>query len=92
MKLIEIIRNLDTIDTGQTIYAAEPWTPSSEAIPVREPEAGNLPAEAQRLGLRYFLEVSVARDFLDGWVSNLGAHSTDEQKCARLIQYAVNDA
>jgi hypothetical protein len=92
MKLIEVIRDLDTLDDEGTIYAAQPWTANSEAVVAREPGAGGLPSEAKRLALKYFLEVSVARDFLKGWEENIGAHPTLQQECARIIKYASTDA
>lgn len=92
MKLIEVIQNLDSLDGESTIYAAEPWTENSEAIVAREPESGGLPTEAEKLGLKYFLEVFIARDFLEGWMSNLDAQPTLQEKCARLIKYSMTDA
>ena len=68
MTLLEAVRDLDSLDEGSTIYAAEPWAEGSQAIVASEPDAGGLPAEAQKLGLKYFLEVFVAREFLEGWV------------------------
>jgi RHS repeat-associated protein len=92
MKLIEAIRSLDALDEESTMYAAEPWTENSEAIVAREPESGGLPADAEKLGPKYFLEVFIARDFLEGWMSNLDAQPTLQQKRARLIKYAITDA
>lgn len=92
MKLIEAIRDLDSLDEESTIYAAEPWTENSEAIVAREPEVRGLLSEAERLGLKYFLEVFIASEVLEGWMSNLDAQPTLQQKCARLIKYAITDA
>jgi len=92
MKLVEAIEGLDSFDEGDTIFAAEPWTPESEAIVVREPDSGGLPTEAQRRELRYFIEVFIAREFLQGWLTSVTGSPTQEQKCARLIQYAITDA
>jgi len=92
MKLIDVIRQISALDESSTIYAAEPWNPSSEAIVAPEPETGGLPVEAQSLGLKYFLEVFIARDFLEGWLENENSEPTDIQKCKRLIEYAINDA
>ncbi len=92
MKLIELIRDLESLDEEDTIYAAEPWNDDSEAIVAREPDAGGLPPEAERKGLKYFLEVFVARDFAADWSSELGARPSVQQKCARLIEYAATDA
>jgi hypothetical protein len=42
--------------------------------------------------MEYFLEVFIAREFLEDWRTNLEAEPTLEQKCARLIKYATDDA
>ncbi len=92
MTLIEAIRDLDSFDEEATIYAAEPWTETSTVLIAPELAAGGLPTEAAKLGLKYFLEVFIARDFLEGWTGNLKAEPTLEEKCARLIKYAITDA
>ena len=92
MSLGEAVSQLDSLDNESTIYAAEPWTENSKAIVEREPESGGLPRIAQNLGLKYFLEVFVARDFLDGWIANLETEPGDAEKSDRLIQFAINDA
>jgi hypothetical protein len=83
---------LDSLDEGGTLYAAEPWAEDSQAVVAPEPDHGGLPADAQKLGLKYFLEVFIARDFLEAWVTNLGREPTLQEKCSRLIQYAITDA
>lgn len=92
MMLIEAVRDLDSLDEERTIYAAEPWTENSKVVVAPEPESGGLPAEAEKHGLKYFLEVFIARDFLDGWKANLSKKPTLQEQCARLIQYAITDA
>ncbi len=92
MKLIEAIRDLDSLDEEGTIYASPPWAEKSEAIVAHQPETSGLPIEAERLGLTYFLEVFIARDFVESWMANLDAQPTLKEKCARLIQYAATDA
>ena len=92
MTLLDAINTLDDLDEVSTIYAAEPWAENSKAIVAQEPASGGLPAEAEKLGLKYFLEVFIARDFLDDWKGSLDEEPTLQEKCARLIQYAINDA
>lgn len=92
MTLIEVIENLGTLDEESTIYAGEPWTEISTVIVAQEPSDGGLPQDAEMLGLKYFLEVSIARDFLEDWVSSLETEPSLSEKCARLIQYAIKDA
>ena len=90
--LMEVIRALDSLDTECTVYAAEPWTQVSAAVVAREPESGGLPEEVKRRGLRYFLEISIARDLLEDWSAHSGVKPTLQQKVERLIEYAISDA
>jgi hypothetical protein len=92
MTLIQAVQNLETLNNESTIYAAQPWTANSVVIVAPEPESGGLPAEAEKQGLKYFLEVFIARDFLEDWKANLDAEPSPQEKCARLIQYAITDA
>lgn len=91
MTLIKLMQKLETFDNESTIYAAKPWTENSKALALHEPESGELPSEAKKLGLNYFLEVSIARDFLEDWTVSLDTAPTSQEKCLRLIQYATND-
>ena len=92
MKLIDAIRDINALDEESTIYAAEPWGADSEVIVAREPESRGLPSHAQQLGLKYFLEVFIARDFLADWLTTLVEPPTLLQKCERLVTYARTDA
>ena len=90
--LLEVIQKLDSFDAESTIYAAKPWTRDAKAMIAMEPVTGGLPAAVAAAGLQYFLEVFISRDVLEGWATNLKKPPTSEEKCERLIQYAVNDA
>lgn len=83
--LIEAVDGLDMLDEDSTIYASAPWTENSEVIVAPEPQSGGLSKRAEDLGFSYFLEVSVAREFLKGWISNLGRIPNATEKAARLI-------
>jgi hypothetical protein len=90
MKLIEAVQKLATLDGDLTIYARDPWTPSSDARLAVEGSEDEKKTMTE--GLRYFLEVFVAREFLEDWKPTQKNLPTDEQSCARLIGYATNDA
>lgn len=92
MTLDEIVRRLDEFDPESTIFAATPWTSSSGAVLSMQPDPRQIPDEAKLLGLRYFMEVFVAQDFLADWESLLISKPTDQERCDRLISYAINDA
>ena len=93
MKLIQIVGDLacfDTDDTESTIYASEPWTTDCDAIVA--PESKVPPAVIERLNMKYFLEVFIARDFLDDCTASLEKPPTLQERCSRLIHYAIYDA
>lgn len=91
MNLAEVAERLREFDGDDTIYASQPWTEASAAIVVPEPASGGLPAAADKAGLKYFLEVSIAREVVEDWIS-AGQDTGSLAICQRLIQYAVNDA
>jgi hypothetical protein len=91
MTLSEAVDRLGEFDSGDTIYAALPWTENSPAVVAPEPEAGGMPVEATQHGLAYFLEVNVASEFLEDWKRSQ-ARPSAQAMCRRLIAYAVNDA
>lgn len=92
MKLLNIVTNLSTFPAEATIYAESPWKPESKAIVAAEPETGELPLEARKNGLQYFLEISIAKDFIEGWLGHQKEVPSIEQQCQRLIHYATYDA
>ncbi len=92
MRLLEVVCSLDSLDDALTVYASEPWTPQSEVLLLREPGDGDLPAEATLRDLVYFLEVFVAKEFVEGWEGTTQTRPSPDEKCRRLIQYARNDA
>lgn len=63
MKLIDVVGELASFDSENTIYASEPWTRDCEAIVA--PESAMPPVTLERLKMKYFLEVLIARDFLE---------------------------
>lgn len=56
------------------------------------PKSNMPPAMVEQLNMKYFLEVFIARDFLNDWATSLEKPQTLEEECARLIHYAINDA
>ncbi|MXO66718.1 hypothetical protein GRI91_13210 [Altererythrobacter endophyticus] len=92
MTLENVAARLSEFDQTYTIYAAEPWTATSFAFVGYEPDEGGLPPEALKLGLSYFLEIAIANDVVDGWISTQEHQPGNAMTCQRLIDYAVNDA
>lgn len=88
----EIIAHLSELDPDETIYALEPWTEKSPAIVVVPPEEGDLPEEAIRAGMAYFLEVFIALEVIEDWLPAQDEPPTPGAICSRVIEYAINDA
>lgn len=92
MTLVEAVERLGEFDINDTIYAAVPWTEHSEVVVAPEPKPGSLPTEAAERGLKYFIEVNIAIDFLEDWIRSLKRKPATLEMCQRLIQYATSDA
>jgi hypothetical protein len=92
MKLPQVVATLHDFDDEDTIYATEPWTEDSDALVMREPEAGGIPQSAAEKGMTYFMEIFIATEFLDGWQANEKRELSLEERCSRLIHYAKYDA
>jgi hypothetical protein len=92
MILKDAVQHLQSLDQDGTIFATEPWTENSFVVVERVLETGLATTDAVKRGFKYFLEVSIAEEFLQGWKANLGAEPSLKQQCARLIQYAIHDA
>jgi len=86
-----ILSRLEESDEDQTIYAAEPWNPESDALLAIE---GNPEADAALdAGLRYFIEVSIAQDVIETWIHwRNGRIPTPLEIANAVIFYATNDS
>ncbi len=90
MNLLEAVQKMPKADDDLTIYARQPWSPRAEAVLAIEGSEEEVEAKAR--GFEYFLEVFIAREFLDDWRPTQRKAPTDLECCERLIGYAVNDA
>jgi hypothetical protein len=87
MDLLNVVANLDHLDSEATIYAAEPWSSSSAIMIVSEPPGTTQPIVHDGTAYAYFLEVFIAREVVDDFGSR-----DPQASCERLISYAMNDA
>ena len=93
MTLAELLEGIDVLDDELTIYASDQpeWKEASEAIACLEPDDGSVPSKAS--GLRYLLEVRLAKDVSQEWRAWRGnAWPTPKEKCEAVIYYALNDS
>jgi hypothetical protein len=88
--LRELIARLDELPEHETIYA-ECARPTARAVVAEEPEDGSTPEVAA--GLRYIIEVTLAREAVEVWQRQLpGRRQSLADRVAAVIHYAENDA
>jgi hypothetical protein len=90
MRVMELTRELYSLNEDLTIYAKKPWTCESKVELFKEPEDGSLPIELSD-DFEYFLEVFIAKDVIPN-LSHVEPSYTLEQWAEKLIHYAENDA
>jgi hypothetical protein len=89
MKLQELLDQVVHLNDDDVIFAAMPWTLTSDAEVGQLDDEGRVPPTAVARGMSYFLEISVAKEVLEVF----GRHkATAEQQRALLLYYAENDA
>lgn len=84
MKLYEIIKNIDSYNSEDTIYTEEPWSIDSLTLVVNEEKYD----EQESFSKTYFLEVFLVKELLNDLPRELPL----EEKCKRIIYYAINDS
>ena len=89
-RLIDLIANIAQMDAEDVIFAKREWQPESDAKVFRLTEDCRVPEEAKELGYEYFLEVDVIRQVLEEFRDRVDAPL--EEKCRRVIHYALYDA
>jgi hypothetical protein len=88
--LLEIIDRIDEFDDEDVIFVRPDWGPRSDAEVFRLTEELKVPERPKELGLKYFLEVAIAREVLESFADQPTV--TSLEKCRRVIKYAIDDA
>ena len=89
MKFLEVIAKLNDLPDETFICARRPWTHDSETKLIPFPEDLRIPEEVKSEGYEYFLEVSTAKEILEGFLER---KPSLEQIADFIIYYAENDA
>jgi hypothetical protein len=93
--LSDVVRILELLRTEQsqymlpTIYAAEPWSPSSEALVAWSPMRGGLPPEAAERRMVRLIEVKGAIELLKDRYLDLTADRRYDELSALLVQRVI---
>lgn len=93
MKLIDILKHLESFDEEQTIFLDRSGKLSSESqgVVVWMPDDDSTPGKA--VGMKCFLDVWYAKEVIDGKASQRGMNNpSDDEKVSLLIDYAQTGA
>jgi hypothetical protein len=93
MTLGELLEQLDSLEDEAVIYAAtEPKLDCFSAAVALLGDSDSRPLEDIN-GMKYLLEVNIAKEVLDVWKSwRQGRTPTRTEKCEAVIYYALKDA
>lgn len=89
-RLLDLIARIDQLDEEDVIFLKHEFSPASAARIFRLAPEYRIPDEAKQLGYEYFLEVDTIKQVLEEF--RFRPDASVEEKCLRIIQYAVNDA
>lgn len=89
MTLIEVIAKLHELPEETFICARRPWRHDADAMLVPFTDDLRIPQEVKAQGYEYFLEVSTAREILEGFIQSKPSLI---QIADFVIYYAENDA
>jgi hypothetical protein len=86
--LRDVVGRLDDLDDDAVIYT-DGTSPAARAVVIEESDV----AQAKADGLRYFLEVVLAKDAVAVWSEwRSGAEPTIDDTLAAVAHYATHDA
>lgn len=89
MKLLDAIAKLDELPDETFICARRPWSHDSEIKLIPFPEDLRIPEDVKAQGYEYFLEVSTAKEILEGFLER---KPSLDQIVDFVIYYAEYDA
>ncbi|GAB3504498.1 hypothetical protein [Emticicia fontis] len=92
MKLIDLIKDIDSVDENFIIFQEDLDNRDSDIIlsPIDEND-GVIKEEAGRK-YHYLIEVFLVKDFIEAWKANINNNPDFEEVTKRLHDYAINDA
>lgn len=92
MTLHELIKNINEVDEELIIFQKDELDINAEIVLLNNEDGANGVVVLDGEKYLYLLEVSIAKEFIEGWMSDLPAKPTDEEITQRVWEFAINDA
>lgn len=89
MKLTDLIENIETKDQDAIIFQENLEDLKSDII-LSHAEDATIEENGKKY--HYLIEVFLATEFIEDWISSLKHHPSNEEIAQRLYEYAINDA
>jgi len=92
MKLIDLVKNIQSIDQESVIFQEHLENVNADIIISHAEEGDEGVKEYAGKKYYYLIEVFLAKDFIEDWLTNLDYIPSQEAIAQRLHEYAVKDA
>lgn len=93
MKLEDVISNLDKLDDELVIFLHDKIDIDSDVSLFDNKIAGGRTKFIKdEIEYHYLIEVSIAKEVVEGWVTNIGRRPTDKEIAQRVFEYGIYDA
>ena len=92
MTFYDVVSKADSFGEEWGVYALKPWNKDSVTIVCHPEEQTGLFAVIDGVRYDYLIQISILCEIFDGLGRMLGREATIDEKCDRIIEYAMNDA
>jgi hypothetical protein len=88
----DVVLEADNFGEELGVYALMPWNKDSVTIVCHPEEQTGLFAVVDGIRYDYLIQISILCEIFDGLSRMLGREATIDEKCDRIIEYAMDDA
>ncbi len=92
MKLVDLVNTINSVDEESIIFQEDRENFESDIILSFPEEGDGAVKEGGGKKYYYLIEVFLAKEFIDDWVTSLNYKPTANEIAKRLYDYAINDA
>lgn len=92
MKLVDIVNSINSIDEESIIFLENTKNFESDVILSFAEDGDSGFKEVENIKYYYLIEVFLAKEFIDDWITSLNYNPTKNEIAKRLYDYAINDA
>ncbi|MGG9961724.1 hypothetical protein [Ferruginibacter sp. SUN106] len=92
MTLEDFIESRNEVDENLIIFQVEELNINSEIALFEMPDEESFEIVRNDIRYVYLIEVFIAKEFISGWLNNIGYKPTQQEMTQTLFDYSINDA